>query len=200
MSVYHPEWNRKMTLEAWTKGMKKSFITILSPARDKGISTLKIDHEMWNFFPKINRVIKVPPSMMMGSWMGSDFTNDDLVKENSYIEDHEFKLLKEDKGFYLIELKPKKETISVWGKIILKIEKKRLIPVSESFYDEKSELIREIVFDKVSKVGNKEIPLRMTLTPIKKEGQKTIIEYQNIDFDVELSKDIFSLKNLKKKR
>lgn len=200
MSIYHPDWSREMVMDVWTKGLEKSFITILSPAKDKGISTLKIENEMWNYFPKINKVIKVPPSMMMGSWMGSDFTNDDLVKENTYLEDHNYKLITNSNDLYEIELTPKKETVSVWGKVILTIEKKRLIPIKESFYDEKKELIRELFFDNVKKIGSRNIPLRLTLIPLKKVGQKTIVEYDEIIFDIKVPIETFSRKNLQKRR
>lgn len=200
MSVIHPEWHRQMKLKAITQGLEKSFITILSPAKDKGISTLKIDNEMWNYFPKINKVIKVPPSMMMGSWMGSDFTNDDLVKENTYLDDHFYKLITDNDKIYEIELTPKRETVSVWGKVILTIEKKRLIPLKESFFDEKNQLVRQLTFDKVKKVGSKEIPFRLTLIPVKKKGQKTVVEYLEISFDQKIAPGTFSRNNLQKRR
>jgi outer membrane lipoprotein-sorting protein len=200
MKIVNPDWEREMKMKAWTKGLENSFITILYPNKDKGISTLKKDKEMWNYFPKINKVIKVPPSMMMGSWMGSDFTNDDLVKENTYLDDHVSKLVSSENGIYEIELVPKRDTVSVWGKIVLKIEKKRLIPLEESFYNEKGEKVREILFDKVKKIGKNDIPLRLTLTPLKKQGHKTIVEYTEIKFDIKIPENTFSRKNLQKRR
>jgi outer membrane lipoprotein-sorting protein len=92
---------------------------------------------MWNYFPKVNKVIKVPPSMMMGSWMGSDFTNDDLVKENTYREDYTYKILKKEKQIYTIELTPKPKTITVWGKLVLLVDASRLYPLRQDYYDEK---------------------------------------------------------------
>lgn len=200
MSIFHPDWSREMVMDVWTKGLEKSFITILSPNKDKGISTLKIENEMWNYFPKINKVIKVPPSMMMGSWMGSDFTNDDLVKENTYRQDHTSRLINETNQYYEIELIPKKDTVSVWGKIILKVEKVKLIPLEEIFFDEKNEKIRVLVFDNVKKISSREIPMRLVLTPLKKTGQKTIVEYLEIEFDIKIDDMIFGRTNLQKRR
>ena len=155
---------------------------------------------MWNYFPKINKVIKVPPSMMMGSWMGSDFTNDDLVKENTKKNDYTSKIIKETDTEYHIELIPKKETVTVWGKIILKVEKKRTLPLAEDYYDEKGKLVRKIAFSKVKKVDVKEIPLKMILTPLTKEGSKTIVEYTDIDFKTKIKDSFFSKRNLQKRR
>jgi outer membrane lipoprotein-sorting protein len=200
MSVINPDWQRQMKLKAWTNGLEQSFITILYPNKDKGISTLKKNKQMWNYFPKINKVIKIPPSMMMGSWMGSDFTNDDLVKENTYQDDYSAKMLQEDESQYYIELTPRAETVTVWGKVVLTVEKKRTIPLKEIFYNEKGEQVRIITFDKVQKVQNKELPMRLTLESLKKKGHKTIVEYIDVKFDMKLPDNIFSLRNLKKRR
>lgn len=200
MTIVNPDWKRQMKLKVWTRGLEQSFITILYPNKDKGISTLKKDNQMWNYFPKINKVIKVPPSMMMGSWMGSDFTNDDLVKENTYQKDHSAKIIHENAEQYHIELIPRPETVTVWGKIILVVEKKRLIPVQEIFYNEQNEKVRVIVFDQVKKIDGKEIPMRLTLEPLKKIGHKTIVEYLDVQFDLSIPDNIFSLNNLKKRR
>ena len=113
MEVVTPNWQRTMSLQSWSKGMDDTFIRILSPKKDRGVATLKLEEEMWNYFPKINKVIKVPPSMMMGSWMGSDFTNDDLVKEVSLVEDYEVSLT-ETPTFYTLALIPKEGTETAW--------------------------------------------------------------------------------------
>ncbi len=200
MEIATPHWQRILKMKSWTEGLKKTFITILEPKKEKGISTLKVENEMWNYFPKINKVIKVPSSMMMGSWMGSDFTNDDLVKENTLREDYFYKIIKKEKNIYTIELKPKPETVTVWGKIHLVVDAKKFIPLLEEFYDEKDVLKRKMVFDKVAKIQNNLIPLRMTLIPLDKEGHKTIIMYDKIRFDIPVKAETFSMKNLQKRR
>lgn len=200
MKIKTPHWEREMKLKSWTKGLEKTFIVIDYPRKDKGVATLKKGNEMWNYFPKINKVIKVPPSMMMGSWMGSDFTNDDLVKENTKKNDYASKIIKETQTEYHIELIPNPKTVTVWGKIILKVEKKRLLPIVEEYYDEKGELVRNMVFSNIKKMGNKELPLTMTLNPFKKKGNQTVVEYTEIDFNTKIKDSFFSKRNLQKRR
>ncbi|MDC1174650.1 outer membrane lipoprotein-sorting protein [Bacteriovoracaceae bacterium] len=139
MTIITSHWQRTLKMKAWSKGLEHSFITIQEPKKDKGIATLKIENKMWNYFPKINKVIKVPPSMMMGAWMGSDFTNDDLVKENTYREDNTFKFGPGNKKQYQIILKPKPKTVTVWGRVELWLDKKTELPIKEEFFDEKGE-------------------------------------------------------------
>lgn len=201
MIIKTPHWKRNMKMEMWTEGMKKTFIVILAPRKDKGVATLRKDREMWNYFPKINKVMKIPPSMMMGSWMGSDFTNDDLVKETTRREDHTFKLLKKnDKDHYYIELEPKKSAASVWGKIVSKIRKSDLLPVKEEYYDEKGKLMRVMTFDDIKEMGGKKFPTKMTVNPLSKKGHSTTVIYKSAKFDIKLKKGTFTLRNLQKKR
>ena len=188
-------------MNMWTQGIKKTFVRITSPKKDVGISTLKRDKELWNFFPKINKVIKIPPSMMMGSWMGSDFTNDDMVKEATLLDDYNAKLINEDdKDFYHIELKPKEQTVTVWGKIELRINKISEIVDQEIFYSEKNEKIRVMELKDVKNLGGKMIPATIVLTPVKRPGQFTIIRYLKATFDTDIKNSIFTRKNLQKRR
>jgi outer membrane lipoprotein-sorting protein len=201
MTIQTPHWERTLTMKSWSEGLDKTFIVIESPRREKGISTLRKGNGMWNFFPKINKVIKIPPSMMMGSWMGSDFTNDDLVKESTRMEDYHAKLIQgENRDSYHVEFVPHKDTVSLWGKIVSEIDKKSLLPISEIFYDEKNRKIRELYFKEVRAFGNKTIPAVMELIPTTKKGHKTIVRYTSAKFDVQLAKETFTLRNLKKKR
>ncbi|WP_212637756.1 outer membrane lipoprotein-sorting protein [Desulfocicer vacuolatum] len=201
MTIQTPHWKRTLTMKTWSKGLDKTFIVIESPPREKGISTLRKGNEMWNFFPKINKTMKIPPSMMMGSWMGSDFTNDDLVKESTRMANYYAKLIQgENRDNYYIEFVPHKETVSLWGKIVSEIDKKSLLPVSEIFYDEKNQKIRELYFKKVTTFGNKTIPAVMELIPTTKKNHKTIIHYTSAKFDEPIDKKTFTLRNLKKKR
>jgi outer membrane lipoprotein-sorting protein len=147
--------------------------------------------------------MKVPPSMMMGSWMGSDFTNDDLVKESTLIKDYDSKLLGAetknlDAANFYIELKPKENTATVWGKIIMVIKKENTQPVRQEYYDEKGVKVREIVFKEMRTFGNKTIPAIMELTPFNKPGHKTIIEYKQLEFD-HVDNNVFTQMNLQKR-
>lgn len=201
MEIITPNWKRTMRMKAWSEGMKKTFITILSPSKDKGVSTLKVNSDMWNYFPKVNKVMKVPPSMMMGSWMGSDFTNDDLVKETTFLDDHTAKLIEsKEKDIIAIELKPKETAASVWGKIIAKVRKSDYLPVSQDYYDEKGKHIRTMKFYDIKKFGDRKIPSVMEIIPLNKKGHSTKITYLKGKFNVELPKDTFSLRNLQKRR
>ncbi|MCO4792093.1 MAG: outer membrane lipoprotein-sorting protein [Bacteriovoracaceae bacterium] len=204
MEITTPNWKRTLSMDIWTKGLDYTFVVIKKPRKDKGISTLKRKSEMWNFFPKINKIMKIPPSMMMSSWMGSDFTNDDLVKENTLRDDYNGVLTPVKKGdtLYHAILTPKKNAISVWGRIELEINKKDLYPVRQIFYDEKGIMIRTISFTDIKKSGNRLIPMTMILTPHTKEkdGHKTIIRYIKLDFNAKISDSLFTRRNLQKRR
>ena len=201
MTIETPHWERTLTMKCWSKGLEETFIVIETPRRERGISTLRKGNEMWNFFPKINKVMKVPPSMMMGSWMGSDFTNDDLVKESTRIKDYHARLIPgEDPACYHVEFTPRETTVSLWGKIITEIDKKSLLPVHETFYDEKDRKVRVLYFKEVKTFGTKTIPAVMELIPTTKENHKTIIRYTTAVFDTPLDKETFTLRNLQKKR
>ena len=125
MQIVNPNWERTLEMKVWSEGMEKTFIRILSPKKDRGVATLKLEDEMWNFFPKIDRSIKVPPSMMMSSWMGSDLTNDDLVKEASLADDYDV-ILESNDNHYVMTLVPHEETVTVWAKIVVTVDRETL--------------------------------------------------------------------------
>ena len=204
MTIITPNWERKLRLKMWSKGFEKTFIYIISPKKDRGIATLRVGTSMWNYFPKINKVIKVPPSMMMASWMGSDFTNDDLVKESSLLNDYTARFADKKNNYpdcYSIELIPKEKTATVWGKITLVVIKKNLLPLRQVFYDEKGEKIRVMVFKDVKKFGNRKIPAVLELKSLKHKGKKTTMRYITAAFDIEIDDNaIFTRRNLQKKR
>lgn len=201
MRIETPDWKRTLDINVWASGLDKTFIRILSPQKDKGVATLRIQNDMWNFFPKIDKTMKVPPSMMMGSWMGSDFTNDDLVKESTFLKDYNSALTQPavaDAVNHYIELKPKEKTATVWDKIILIVNKQTSIPVRQEYYDDKGVKIREIVFKDIKKFGSRNIPAVMELTPFNKSGHKTTIEYLELKFD-SVDEAVFSQINLQKR-
>ncbi len=205
MKIVNPNWERTMRMELWSEGMDKTFISILSPKKDKGIATLRIDREMWNFFPKINKVMKIPPSLMMGAWMGSDFTNDDLVKESTLMDDYNSKIVTgegADPELYVIEMTPKENTATVWGKIVITARKKDYIPLEQVYYDEKGNKMRVMTFKDIKDFNGRILPAVLEMVPLskKKEGHKTLIRYIEADFDLKLPKDTFTLRNLQKKR
>ncbi|MBU0580568.1 MAG: outer membrane lipoprotein-sorting protein [Candidatus Margulisbacteria bacterium] len=199
MIVKTKRWKRTMRMNYWSQGTEKSFVLVTYPARDKGTTFLKLKNEMWQYVPKIERTIKIPPSMMMQSWMGSDFTNDDLVKESSIVEDYDGKILSQDNTSWKIELIPKEEAAVAWGKVIVWIDKKTYLPTKEDFYDEEGVLVRIMRFEDVKKSGNRYYPEKMYLEPQTedKEGNSTTFIVKSIVFDEPIKEGLFSLKSLK---
>ncbi|MCG2725224.1 MAG: outer membrane lipoprotein-sorting protein [Elusimicrobia bacterium] len=203
MEVVTPNWTRTIGIKSWTRGMKKTFMYITAPQKDEGITTLRLNNKMWNYFPKINKVMRVPPSMMMGSWMGSDFTNDDLVKESTFLDDYtgEFFTPKEAlEGIYYIRLKPKKAVVSLWAKIEILINKKNNLPVKQIYFDEKGRIARSMEFTDIKNLGGKFIPATLFMKVASKPGRKTVVKYKKIEFDIKIPESIFSIRNLQKKR
>lgn len=197
MTIETPQYKRSLTLESRNKGIENSFIRILSPAKDRGITTLKLDREMWNYFPKINKVIKVPPSMMMGSWMGSDFTNDDLVQQTKLTDEYKLSLTETEDQFN-ITLIPKANTVTVWGRIDYIIDRKLMLPVGQRYYDDKGVVIRELTFSEPRDFGGILLPSRLTMVPLNKEGHKTTVSYDELVFNApDVTDEDFTLRNLK---
>ena len=162
MQIVTPHWERTLALEVWTQGMDRTFILITSPKKEKGVATLRIGNEMWNYLPKTNKVMKVPPSMMMGSWMGSDFTNDDLVKESSMLDDYTYELITPADALpdhLYIQLLPKEDSPIVWGKLIVAIRVSDQIPIWQHFYDETGHLTRVMNFKEIRSFDGKTIPM-----------------------------------------
>jgi len=201
MTIVTPHWERTLKMTAWSRGMEDTFVLIDAPKKDRGIATLRKGNEMWNYFPKIGKVIKVPPSMMMSSWMCSDFTNDDLVKETSLLDDYDAALLDNpDPQTLLISLKPKAQTVTVWGEIQLLINKDDYIPLEETYFDDNGTKIRVLTLTEVKELGKKRIPTHLEMVPLTKENHKTIVRYLEAQFDQGVPDSIFTLYNLKKKR
>jgi outer membrane lipoprotein-sorting protein len=197
MKVETPHYQRVLKMEAQSLGRDFAFFRFLSPKKDRGIATLKRDQEMWNYFPKINKVIKVPPSMMMGSWMGSDFSNDDLVKETTLINAYHLSM-KETEDTYHVTLTPKEQTVTVWGKIEYVVSKSPLLPVSQIFFDDNDEMIRRLEFREPKEYNGKLMPSILEMIPLKKKGNRTLIIYDELTFNPpDINDQTFSLRNLK---
>ncbi len=197
MSVVTGHWERHLKMESWSLGRERFLVRILSPVKEKGVATLKVENDVWNYLPKVDRVIRVPPSMMGGAWMGSHITNDDLVKANHIDEDYDFTLLEETDDIWRIEGIPKPDAAVIWGKIIYKIHKGQLVPLQIDYFDEESILVRKILFDDVQTVSGRIVPLKMTVLPQEKPEEKTVMHYRKLEFDVDLKDKFFSLGNLK---
>lgn len=204
MRVVTAHYERTMRLEAWSEGQDKSLVAIRAPEKDRGVATLRVENNIWNYLPRINRVTKIPPSMMMGSWMGSHFTNDDLVKESSYADDYDPELTydgpRDGRDIYEITLVPKPDAPVVWGKVVMVIEKERLIPVVADYFDEDMEKARTLRFTDPTRFGERIVPARLVLQPADKPEESTEIVYESIEFDVPLLDNLFSLRRLRSGR
>ena len=204
MQIIRPEWKRTMSMKSWSKGNDYALIYILSPAKDKGTVSLKIKNEMWNWLPAIDRSIKVSPSMMMQSWMGSDFTNDDLIRQSSIVNDYNHAILGEEKSqnipCYKIQLIPKPDAPVVWGKIITWISKENFNQLKAEYYDEDGSLINVMTGYDLRTLDGRLLPTRWEMVPADEEGQKTVMTYNTIDFDVALDDSFFSKQNMNRVR
>jgi outer membrane lipoprotein-sorting protein len=202
IQIIRPNWTREMQAKVWSLGTKYSLILITAPAKEKGTVFLKRDKEIWNWVPSISRTIKLPPSMMSQSWMGSDFTNDDLVKESSMEKDYTHKLVGDSvvdgRDCYKIELTPKPDAAVVWGKIITFIDKKDFLQLRTEFYDEDGYLVNIMTGKDIKMLGGKLLPSKMEMIPVDKPGNKTVLIYQKLEFDIQISEDFFSVNNMKR--
>jgi len=197
MTVKTGHWERQLRMQSWSLGREHFLIRILEPVKEKGVATLKVAGAVWNYLPKVDRVIRIPPSMMGGAWMGSHITNDDLVKANHIDEEYVFRLLAEDQQSWTIEGIPKPEAPVIWGKILYQLQKQPLLPVRIDYFDEAGVLVRQILFDDVQTVSGRTLPLRMTVLPVEKPQERTVMHYRQLQFDIELAEDYFSLRQLK---
>jgi outer membrane lipoprotein-sorting protein len=204
MQIIKPSWSREMTMKVWSLEPDYALLLITEPAKDRGTVTLKRKKEVWNYIPAVNRVIKIPPSMMMQSWMGSDFTNDDLVRQSSIVEDytHHFAGEKEIDGYecHKIELIPKPEAGVVWGKILTWISKNSYLQLRADYYDEDQVLIKSMIGSKVQEMGGRTIPVHWEMIPHDEPGQKTVMEYLEIEFNIEIDESFFSQQNMRRVR
>lgn len=195
-------WSRTIDLKVWSLGSDYSLILMQAPIRDKGTVYLKRKKEIWNWQPKIKKIIKLPPSMMMQSWMGSDFTNDDLVKESSVLFDYTNKIIGDTLLLGLpcciIELLPKPDAPVVWGKIKLFIDLENYLQLATEFYDEDGYLINKMKVSEIKTFGNRVLPSLLTMTSVEEKGQRTILRYKSIDFNTGIMEDFFTKENMKK--
>lgn len=196
-----PTWSREMSLTAWSKGEELAIIQVLAPPKDKGVAFLKRKKEVWNWIPTLERSIKLPPSMMSQSWMGTDFTNDDLVKESSMVEDYEHSFVADTtirgRACYGIQMIPKPEAAVVWGKLLIYIDKKDFIELHTRFFDEEGTLVNIMNAYDVKMMGGRLIATRAEMIPMDKQNHKTEIIYTNIVFDRPIDDNFFTLQQLR---
>jgi hypothetical protein len=201
LTIVRPDWTRSVSMKAWSKGREYSLIYITAPAKEKGQVFLKRQKDMWNWVPSIERLIKIPPSMMMQSWMGSDFTNDDLVKESSLVVDYNQNLLGREvirgQECFKIELIPLPDAPVTWGKIISWITTSGFDQWKAEYYDEDMKLVNVMNASDIKKMGDREVPSKLEIEPVNKPGNKTILEINNMVFNESIAENFFSQQNMK---
>ncbi len=203
MEVKTAHYQRKMKMRTWSKGKERSLVRILAPLKEKGTATLKSGNSVYTYLPKTDRTIRLTSSMMLGSWMGSHFTNDDLVKESRLLDDYTATLMFEGErnGRKVMEigLVPKPDAAVVWGKIILLVDVDGLIPIRQVYYDEDLNIARTMVFSDVKELGGRRLPAMFKVVPADKPKEYTMLVYESISFDQNLSDSFFSVGRLRRR-
>ena len=201
IDVTTPRTTRTLRLKAWTRGEDQVLVIIDAPPREAGTATLRVGTNLWNYLPRIARTIRIPPAAMLGSWMGTDFTNDDLVKESSMRKDFNARIDRrsESPAGWWLSLDVKPDVVGRWARIEVLVSDERL-PIEERHFDRKGRLARTLRFDDVKVLGGRRIPAHMTLVPADTEGQRTEMRYLDAQFDVAIPDDTFSLSRLEQGR
>jgi len=197
MRIETADWQRQVQMDAWDDRLKKRFfIRILAPKKEKNTTWLKNGGNLWMYLPKLERDIRIPPSMMLSNWMGSDFTNDDLVKMESVVEDYTHRVLTEDNGVYTVESIPRPDAPVVWGKIIRHIRHDAM-PLSEDYFDEHGKHIRHLAFDRIQMMGGREIPTRWIMQADDTPDKRTVMVLEKVTFDAVIKDSLFTRWNMR---
>ena len=204
MEIVTEHWSRSLTAESWAYGEDHSLIRIIAPAREAGTATLMADDDIWNYLPKVDRTIKVPASMMGGSWMGSHFTNDDLVQESRLVDNYDVEITfdgeRDGMRVWEITLTPKPEAAVVWGRVEYTVRQADVLPVSVYFYAEDGELARSMEYKEFERVGGRTMPRLMDMRPADKPEERTTIHYDDIEYNIDIDESFFSLRSLQSRR
>ena len=203
MIIHRPDWERSMTMRAWTKGDDHSLVRVIEPKKDRGNGTLTDDNSMWSYSPKINRVIKIPSSMMGQSWMGSDFSNKDVARADEIVNEYEHSLLNTEEVdgiiVYEIEAIPHEEAAVVWGSEVLRIREDHVV-LEHSFFDQDGELVKSLQTMEIADMGGRTIAKRQRMNKADKPDEWTEIQVIEVDYEVELNDSLFTLSNLRNPR
>ena len=196
ITIIRPKWQKEMKLKSWSKGNDYSVTLVTSPAKERGSVFLKRKREAWNYLPAIERIIKLPPSMMTQNWMGTDFTNDDLIKQSSIVVDYTHRIIGseiiEGLDTWIIELFPTEESSVVWGKLIVWIDKIDYMQLKTEFYDEDLEIVNKMIGSEIKRYNGKKLPSKLEFYPLEDEGHKTVIRYNKWSFDIKVPENYFS--------
>lgn len=202
MVIVRPDWTRTLAMEGWTQGARNSFMRVLAPKKERGVTFLKKDREAWQYIPSIDRVIKIPPSMMLQSWMGSDFTNDDVVRADSLVVDYEHEIVdameREGIGYWIIEGIPKPNAPVVWGKVVFTIRRNNLVADRVEFFDEDGQLMKYYQTHDIETIEGLDVATQFTMYDLTRPGHHTTLTYQELTFDVDLDPRMFSVAHLRR--
>jgi len=204
MNIKTKSWSRTLKMKSWTKGRDLALIRIVEGGpRETGMMTLKRQKQLWNYLPQAGRVMKLPSGMLGDSWMGSDFTNDDLVRGNSIVDDFDSRITGtttyDGHDAWSIVLQPKANAVVVWGKIEMLVDRASCVPLRERFYDEEGKIARTMTFSDIRSIGWRRFPARMSIQPAD-ATRETVVTYENIEFDAEIPDETFSLHRLQQGR
>lgn len=199
MEVHTPSWTRDIQLKVWDDRVaKKVFVKILGPAKDAGTTFLRLNYNLWMYMPSTEKVMKIPPSMMLQPWMGSDFTNDDLVKESSYTEDYDHTLEAGDGNTYVVRMDPKPGAPVVWGKMVVKVRRADFMPIEQGYYNEKGALMKTLHFSNYKVIDGHPYPMFWKMENATKPGKYTTITLKTIAFNTTIPAETFTEQNLRK--
>ena len=203
MVIHRPDWERSMTMRAWTKGDKRSLVRVVEPKKDRGNGTLTDDKSMWSYSPKVNRVIKVPSSMMGQSWMGSDFSNKDIARADEIVDDYAHSIVKTEEidgvVIYDIQSIPNEEAAVVWGSELLRIRQDHVV-LQHAFYDQDGELVKVLKTMEVVEMGGRVIAKRQRMNKADEPDEWTEIEVNEVEYELDLKDSMFTLSNLRNPR
>jgi outer membrane lipoprotein-sorting protein len=201
MTVKTPDWQRSLELRYWAVNPDKTFIRVTSPAKEAGTGTLRLGTNMWNYLPSVERTIKIPPSLILESWMGSDFTNDDLVRESSLVIDYEHKMEGEavqgGDACYRIIATAKPNAPVVWDKIVVYSRKSDFIPRREEYYDSKGKVQKVLTFDEIRATSGRMYPMLWKMVSVNKPGHETTLQFTKLALDRPIPNSIFTQENLR---
>jgi outer membrane lipoprotein-sorting protein len=201
MTVKTPDWQRTLELHYWTVNPDKTFVRVTGPAKEAGTGTLRLGSNMWNYLPSVERTIKIPPSLMLESWMGSDFTNDDLVRESSLEKDYDHQMdgetMEDGDACYRIVATAKPDAPVVWGRIVLYVRKSDVIPRREEYYDEKGRLQKVLSFDDIRETSGRLYPMRWRMVSVNKPGHETVMQISQLTLDRPIPDSVFTQENLR---
>ena len=202
LTVATPRQTRTLRMKAWTRGNDRALVVIEAPARERGTATLKVERNLWNYLPRISRTIRVPPSMMLSSWMGSDFTNDDLVHSSSFEDDFDVSLAGRSRSpsGWLLRMDAKPGIVGLWKRVEMVVTDDGTLPIEARYYDRRMRLARTMRFSDVREIDGRRVPTRTELIPHDRPGHRTEMRYLDIDFDADVPTSTFSLSRLERAR